>query len=177
MDLPKKTKETIEKIVDFVETLPEQYRGTAFGILMRNALGSGVTVSKMGPSLSRTSGLVIELSKDILQFLNKFKISGEQLDMMFMEKDDELIPIYDYPSEKEHKYQMYADYGCLLALENALKIRLNELGIYDSRHFVRNLRKSKHYFTNLKDREIHLTPAGKKRLTELINHITEITNE
>jgi len=180
-----KLKPEINKIIEFVETLPEKYQEKCFELLLR------VLLSKNIPSLREEQQILapktsFKLPIEVKAFLRQHDVPEETLGKLLYIEDDEIIPTYMIKTTMKSKAQIQIAF--LTALENALKStpskfefsiekvreRCIEHGCYDSPNFKAHFRNNSKLFKSLEDEEhVELSNEGKKELAKTMLELTE----
>lgn len=178
----------IQRILDIVEKLPEEYRLKTYEILlkasvMKTNIGE-VTRVKLDETIDvteiKSEPLIVPI--DVKAFFAQNSLSEEVIQKLFLVQGSEIRPIYKLKTTKKATAQIQV--ACLVALENALngnkfefsikdvRSRVDELKALDKSNFIPIFTRKKDLFTSLDDDEhVPLSPAGKTELADTIEEL------
>lgn len=174
----------IEKIVQYVESVPEAYRERTFDFLIRLLEREQLGVSLEGvPGETTIEGFA--LPRQMSAFLKQFEIPVEAVQKMFIVDEEGVLLTHKFSAEDKNRPDIHLELACLLAAENAmkegkfrfmeedLKNRITELGLYDTKDFKKNLRARDEYFINVDADPIRLSSKGLSKLSTLFPEMGE----
>jgi hypothetical protein len=179
----------LRRIVEFAESMPEQYRMRCFDILIEKTIMSSLPnikrqvlteeESKSQPTKS-TDSLSFQLPIDVQAFFQQYNMSSEDiLGKLFFIQGSEIRPIFKLITTAKSRAQIHI--ALLTALENALRTekfefsfkqireRCKERRCYGGKNFSKNFRNNSKFFNSLEDEEyVTLSPEGKSELADVI---------
>ncbi len=179
-------KPEINKIVEFVKTLPERFQDKCFEILLNNLLlqtTPTIRVERQIPTLKTT----LKLPVDVKAFLKRYSIQEEVMDKLFYIEGGEIRPTYEIITTTKSRAQIQI--ALLIALENALKTtpskfefsmdlvreKCVDLRCIDPPNFKANFRNNSKLFKSLEDEEhVELSNEGKEELANVISELTKL---
>lgn len=184
-----KLSQDIEKALNLVKDLPDEYRLRTYEILlsafMKDRTTKAIVVEDSrltSPREASTEDFLVPI--DVKAFLVQNNLTEDVLWKLFLVEGSEVRPVYKLKTEK--KATAVIQVACLLALENALmgkefefsiedvRTHVQNLDLYDSTNFMGVFKKSKNktLFTSLDDEEhVPISPAGKTELADIIEEL------
>lgn len=182
----------LKKIVDFVESLPEQYRMKSFEFLLNRIEKNLVVEDRLIKNdLKNKTSIANEkaihqtketISIELKAFLQQFTIDEQKLSKLFFISAKHIAPIYKLPKGDQSKSQVRLT--LLTALENSIlpesrlkfscevediRKRCREQNCYNSDHFTRYFKDNEVMFIKTGGKILSLSQDGKEKLAELIN--------
>ena len=174
----------IEKTLEIVKDLPDEYRLKTYEILLNafltERLPKAIVTDTTQEQVSDSKDFVIPI--DVKAFLAQNSLTENVLWNLFIIEGSEVRPIYTLETDKNTIAQVQI--ACLLALENALmgkefefsieivRTKVQELDLYDSNNFMKGFKKN--YFASYDDSEhVSLSPAGKTELADIIEELAK----
>jgi hypothetical protein len=184
------TPEELKKIVEFANSVPEEYRQKCFELLLSDALNSkqpSPTVSatinpNAAVSASQKALKPFILPIDVKAFLSQYGLDESILWNFFIIENDDIRPIYTLQATKKATVEI--QHALMLTLENALmkgqfqtdyevlRNRCIENKCYDASNFTKNIQNNSKLFKSiLNDQPLLLSPDGKSELAELLEQL------
>lgn len=182
------TKDELEKIVELVETVPQEYRQKCFEILLSHALQATAPPSPPlppRPSVPPQPPIPPKpfvLPIDVKAFLAQYGLDEPLLWQFYLIEGDQVRPIYRLAARKKAKAQI--QHALMLSLENAiatgqfqvdleaLRSRCQDQKCYDSANFMKNIKVSANLFKSIAtDQPLSLSPDGKSALADLLEQL------
>ncbi len=184
------TAEKLKKIVDLVETVPQEYRQKCFEILLTHALQgatgalpvSGAPQAVPPPPPPTTPQKTFVLPIDVKAFLSQYKLDESILWKFFIVEGNQLRPIYHLKANKKAAAQI--QHTLMMALENALvtgqfqceietiRERCTDQKCYDSANFMATIKNNAGLFKGIEtDKPLSLSPDGKSELADLLESL------
>ncbi len=176
----------IKEVLDFVVTLPEEYRISTYEVLLtQRLLGSQAIPAGMSEEEKvAEESWNITVPIDVKAFLKTHKISKDVLKKLFLANESGIARIYEIVTTKKATAQIQIT--CLTALEHALRDgvfrfsiegirqRVQDLKCYNSTNFMSTFRNHKRLFKSLDEPErVELSADGKSKLAKIITEITQ----
>jgi hypothetical protein len=182
------TKEELKKIVELVETVPQEYRQKCFEILLSHSLQATTSTSlPLLPSGSVSSQVTIPskafvLPIDVKAFLGQYGLEEPLLWKFYFIEGDQVRPIYRLSTRKKAVAQI--QHALMLSLENAiatgqfqvdvevLRSRCQDQKCYDRPNFMKNIKANANLFKTVAgDQPMSLSPDGKSTLADLLEQL------
>ncbi len=176
----------VKEVVDFVATLPEEYRIKTYEVLLTlRLLGSQpipTGMSKEEKAAGESWNIIVPM--DVKAFLKTHEISEDVLKKLFLANKSEIAGTYKIVTTRKATAQIQI--VCLTALEHALRDgvfrfaieeirqRVQDLKCYDVTNFNSTFNVHKRLFKSLDDPErVELSPDGMSKLAKVIAEITQ----
>jgi len=185
MDI-EEARETINKILSLVATLPEEFKATTYELLLSHFLQSKREAPPQTPTGVPTVIIPAEpqIPLDVRAFINQYGVDEALLRKAFLISGSEVRSSYNIRTDV--KAQAQVQVACLIALENALRggrfefstesvrQKLQELKLFDSPNFRKIFKNNEGLFMGLDDEaQVELSASGKELLAETIVEITQ----
>ena len=178
-------KQKIMGLIDFVETIPEQYRDRTFDRLFDLiVLGS----TKIKESKEEDENLLEDagVPKEVRTFINRHEIAAQDFIWLFTIAEGIVNRRYNYDvKESKNRPDLHLELGCLEAMASAMaggrfeftrQALQNRLGDeHDSKDFNKSLKARSEYFVDSRTDPVALSNKGLTKLAEVIKRL--IKNE
>lgn len=176
--------ESIRRLVDFVDGLPDQYKDRVFDKLLDHTISESLNGNGRQPQMTENRGnSQYILPIPVRAFLNQFEIPEKIIHQHFIiDGPEQITPTYRLKSKALAQAQIQT--SLLLALENALADGKFEFALEDLRarckenrsyepNFFTNIKARTKFYMSLSDREhIRLSSLGKEHLADLLDELS-----
>ncbi|MCW3983800.1 MAG: hypothetical protein NWE96_07370 [Candidatus Bathyarchaeota archaeon] len=181
-----KFRKPIEEIINFTNTLDEEYREKCFEILFTRYLSNHHEIESPPAVLeNKCIPQLREYPPELKAFIKQHGITEEIINKLFLRESGEIHPIYKITEKKRATAQIQV--ALLTAFENALvtpngafefsmknaRERCVDYNVYDGNDFIFNFKKCAGLFSNVDAEVVKLTPIGKDELANLIATISK----
>jgi len=180
-------KDTLGKIVELANAVPQEYRQKCFELLLSRVLqDAGAPAPAAPPAAQATAASKAHpkfvLPIDVRALLSQYGVDEAVLWKCFHAEDGELRPIYKLATHK--KAQAQIEHALMMALESAmsngqfqvvveaLRERCSEHKCYDRANFMHILKRNAGLFKKIGADPLVLSSDGKAALAELLESLS-----